>query len=68
MVTHTLKILQYLLQDLQSMPDHRKKLCIKGITGIKKKTAPFLKIIKFGTKCCTKFSTQLKGKSNNANT
>ena len=36
MVTHTLKILQYLLQDLQSMPDHRKKLCIKGITGIQK--------------------------------
>ena len=31
MVRHTLKILQHLLQDFYSVPDHFGTLCIKGL-------------------------------------
>ena len=31
MVRHVLKILQHLLEDFQSVPDHFEILCIKGL-------------------------------------
>ena len=34
MVRHTLKILQHLLQDFQSVSDHFGTLCIKWLSGI----------------------------------
>ena len=34
MFRHTLRILQYLLQDFKSMSDHFETLCIKGLTSM----------------------------------